>query len=109
MANLETASSIASISGKLSSREHSFVCVVKRTGRMYISARRPVANPRTDKQVASRTDFKSKAAAASAWWRANKPSDLQPDGTPEWRDMMRRFKSQHKYGNAYTFVRAQFK
>ena len=81
MAKVKFAPDVESISGKLCSRSGVIYSVNKQTGVTHRLERHDFANPNTEAQQAVRKTFLSKGKFASAWWKANKPSEKQPKGS----------------------------
>lgn len=106
MPKVKFATDIQSISGKLCSKEGVIYSVNKRTGETYRSDRHVINNPNTEGQQAVRATFKKKAQFASAWWKQNRPSSTSTNGTDAYVAVMKAYKSQHKIGNPYSFMRS---
>ena len=106
MAKVTFSTDIVSISGKLCSKEGVIYSVNKRTGETYRSDRHVINNPNTEGQQAVRATFKKKAQFASAWWKQNRPSSTSANGTDAYVAVMKAYKSQHKIGNPYSFMRS---
>ena len=106
MPKVKFATDIQSISGKLCSKEGVIYSVNKRTGETYRSDRHVINNPNTEGQQAVRATFKKKAQFASAWWKQNRPSSTSANGTEAYVAVMKAYKSQHKIGNPYSYLRS---
>ena len=106
MAKVKFTPDVESISGKLCSRSGVIYAVNKQTGVTHRLERHDFANPNTEAQQAVRKTFLSKGKFASAWWKANKPSDNQPKGSESYQLVMKAYKGQHKIGNPYSYVRS---
>lgn len=106
MAKVKFTPDVESISGKLCSRSGVIYAVNKQTGVTHRLERHEFANPNTEAQQAVRKTFLSKGKFASVWWNANKPSDKQPKGSENYQLLMKAYKSQHKIGNPYSYMRA---
>ena len=106
MAKVKFAPDVESISGKLCSRSGVIYSVNKQTGVTHRLERHDFANPNTEAQQAVRKTFLSKGKFASAWWKANKPSEKQPKGSESYQLVMKAYKGQHKIGNPYSYVRS---
>ena len=106
MAKVKFTPDVESISGKLCSRSGVIYSVNKQTGVTHRLERHEFANPNTAAQQAVRKTFLSKGKFASAWWKANKPSDNQPKGSESYQLVMKAYKGQHKIGNPYSYMRA---
>lgn len=106
MAKVKFTPDVESISGKLCSRSGVIYAVNKQTGVTHRLERHEFANPNTEAQQAVRKTFLSKGKFASVWWKANKPSDKQPKGSENYQLVMKAYKSQHKIGNPYSYMRA---
>ena len=86
MAKVHPASLFASISGKLSKRDKSYVRTNKHTGRVSIVC---VENPQ--------------------WLKENDPKRNGGTTTREYQAMLRKYKSQHDIGNIFAFVSKHYK
>jgi len=106
MAKVEFAPDIQSISGKLNKKNGTTYSVIKQTGETYRSMHKTFTDKNSAEQQVVRTAFKSKAKAASVWWRANKPTNTNPDGTADYQALIARFKTQYKIGNPYSYLRS---
>ena len=106
MPKVKFATDIQSISGKLCSKEGVIYSVNKRTGETYRSDRHVINNPNTEGQQAVRATFKKKSQFASAWWKQNRPSSTSANGTDAYVAVMKAYKSQHKIGNPYSYLRS---
>lgn len=106
MAKVKFTPDVESISGKLCSRSGVIYAVNKQTGVTHRLERHEFSNPNTEAQQAVRKTFLSKGKFASAWWKANKPSDNQPKGSESYQLVMKAYKGQHKIGNPYSYMRA---
>ena len=105
MAKVKFTPDVESISGKLCSRSGVIYAVNKQTGVTHRLERHEFANPNTEAQQAVRKTFLSKGKFASAWWKANKPSEKQPNGSESYQLVMKAYKAQHKIGNPFNYLR----
>lgn len=104
MAKVNFAPDVESISGKLCSRSGVIYAVNKQTGITHRLSRHEFTDANTEAQQAVRKTFLSKGKFASAWWKANKPSDATPRGSENYRLVLKAYKSQHKIGNPYSYL-----
>lgn len=104
MAKVNFAPDVESISGKLCSRSGVIYAVNKQTGITHRIERHEFTDANTEAQQAVRKTFLSKGKFASAWWKANKPSDATPRGSENYRLVLKAYKSQHKIGNPYSYL-----
>lgn len=104
MAKVNFAPDVESISGKLCSRSGVIYAVNKQTGITHRFERHEFTDANTEAQQAVRKTFVSKGKFASAWWKANKPSDATPRGSENYRLVLKAYKSQHKIGNPYSYL-----
>lgn len=106
MAKVKFTPDVESISGKLCSRSGVIYAVNRQTGVTHRLERHEFTNPNSEAQQAVRKTFLSKGKFASAWWNANKPSDKQPKGSESYQLVLKAYKSQHKIGNPYSYMRS---
>jgi hypothetical protein len=106
MAKVKFAPDVESISGKLCSRSGVIYAVNKQTGVTHRMERHEYSDANTEVQQTLRKTFSSMSKLASAWWKTNKPSDKQPKGSENYQLLMKAYKSQHKIGNPYSYMRA---
>ena len=106
MAKITPSHLITSISGKLCSKDTTYIGVNKRTGQMYSAGYHGCVQPNSEEQLAARDVFKKKAQFASAWWKQNRPSSTSANGSEAYVAVMKAYKSQHKIGNPYSFMRS---
>ena len=106
MAKVKFSTDIQSISGKLCSKEGVIYSVNQQTGETYRSDRHSFNDANTERQQQHRADFKRKSQFASAWWKQNRPSSTSTNGTDAYLSVMKAYKSQHKIGNPYSFMRS---
>ena len=106
MAKITPSHLITSISGKLCSKDTTYIGVNKRTGKMYSAGYHGCSQPNSDEQLTARDVFKKKAQFASAWWKQNRPSSTSAKGTEAYLAVMKAYKAQHKIGNPYSFMRS---
>lgn len=105
MAKVQPSDLFTSISGKLCSKEGTYISLNKQTGKMFSAVRHNNTNPNTEEQQAVRKTFVSLAKFAAAWWKANRPSTSQPKGSDSYQLVMKAYKAQHKIGNPYSYLR----
>ena len=106
MAKVKFAPDVESISGKLCSRSGVIYAVNKQTGVTHRMERHEYSDANTEVQQILRKTFSSMSKFASAWWKANKPSDNQPKGSESYQLVMKAYKGQHKIGNPYSYMRS---
>ena len=106
MAKVKFSTDIQSISGKLCSKEGVIYSVNQQTGETYRSDRHSFNDANTERQQQHRADFKKKSQFASAWWKQNRPSSTSTNGTEAYVAVMKAYKSQHKIGNPYSYLRS---
>lgn len=106
MAKITPSHLITSISGKLCSKDNTYIGVNKRTGKMYSAGYHGCSQPNSEKQQVAKADFKKKAQFASAWWKQNRPSSTSENGSEAYLSVMKAYKAQHKIGNPYSFMRS---
>lgn len=106
MAKIQPSDLFTSISGKLCSKEGTYIALNKQTGKMYSAVRHVNTYSNTEAQQAVRTAFVSRSKLGTAWWLANKPSETNPKGTDNYRLVMKAYKSQHKIGNPLSYLRS---
>lgn len=105
MAKVNFAPDIESISGKLCSKSGVIYSVNKQTGNTYRSERHEHTDANTEAQQQVRTAFVPRAKFAAAWRNANKPSSKQPKGSDNYQLVIKAYKSQHKIGNPFGYLR----
>lgn len=107
MARVQTSSLITSISGSMCHHEGTYFATNKQTGKVYAAKRCFSSDkPATEAQKKQQVKFGSRAKFASAWWSKNKPSEANPNGTDAYQLVLRAFKSQHKVGNSFAYMRS---
>ena len=106
MAKITPSHLITSISGKLCSKDTTYIGVNKRTGKMYSAGYHGCVQPNSEKQQEAKADFTKKAQFASAWWKQNRPSSTSAKGTDAYVAVMKAYKAQHKIGNPYSYLRS---
>lgn len=106
MAKVVFSTDIQSISGKLCSKEGVVYSVNKRTGKTYRSDRHVHVDANSESQQSIRSSFTKKSKFAAAWWKQNRPSGGQLDGSEAYRVVMAAYKRQSKIGNSYAFLRS---
>ena len=99
MAKVQPSDLFTSISGKLCSKEGTYIALNKQTGKMYSAVRHVNTYSNTEAQQEVRKAFVSRSKLGTAWWKANKPSEENPKGTDNYQLVMKAYKSQHKIGN----------
>ena len=95
---------IASISGKLSSRETAYLATIKRTGKVYASHYPKKKSIISDRQREAFDNFGNRSILASQWLSQNKPTPDNPLGTEAFRQMRKAFESQRKIGIWFSYV-----
>lgn len=106
MAKVNFTSDVLSISGKLCSKEGVIYSVNKQTGKTYRSDRHDYHDANTEAQQSVRKLFATKGNFSAAWWKVNKPSTSQPKGSDSYKLVMKAYRSQHKIGNSYSYLRS---
>ena len=107
MARVQPSSLITSISGSTCHHDGTYFATNKQTGKVYAAKRCFSSDkPMTEAQKEQQVKFGSKAKFASAWWRKNKPSQANPNGTKAYLLIQRAFKGQHKTGNIFAYMRS---
>lgn len=106
MAKIHPSDLFTSISGKLCSKEGTYIALNKQTGKMYSAVRHVNTYSNTEAQQAVRAAFLSRSKLGTAWWMANKPSEANPKGTDSYQLVMKAYKSQHKIGNPLSYLRS---
>ena len=106
MAKVQPSDLFTSISGKLCSKEGTYIALNKQTGKMYSAVRHVNTYSNTEAQQEVRNAFVSRSKLGTAWWKANKPSEENPKGTDNYQLVMKAYKSQHKIGNPLNYLRS---
>ena len=106
MAKVQTSDLFTSVSGKLCSKEGTYISLNRQTGKMYSAVRHNYTNPNTEAQQMVKAAFASRAKLGTAWWKANKPSEKNPKGTDNYQLVMKAYKAQHKIGNPFNYLRS---
>ena len=106
MAKITPSHLITSISGKLCSKDTTYIGVNKRTGKMYSAGYHGCVQPNSEEQQAVKATFKKKSQFASSWWKQNRPSSTSANGTDAYVAVMKAYKAQHKIGNPYSYLRS---
>lgn len=110
MAKVRPASSIASISGKLSKREKTYLRTNRHTGRMsMVCVENPHQGPWSEKQTAHRKAFAQLSKTASQWLQQHDPKRNGGVADREYDAMLRKYKAQHDIGNIFAFVAKHYK
>lgn len=105
MAKIRPTSLVQSISGKTCQHDDTYFATNKQTGKTYAIRRCMETDyepTELQKQVVEK--FVSKSKFASAWWRENKPSDSNKEGTLNYQILRKAFKAQHKVGNIFSYL-----
>lgn len=95
---------IASISGKLSSRETIYLATMKRTNKVYASHYPKKKSIISDRQREAFDNFGNRSVLASQWLSRNKPTPDNPMGTEAFQQMRKAFESQRKIGIWFSYV-----
>ena len=106
MAKVQPSDLFTSVSGKLCSKEGTYISLNRQTGKMYSAVRHNYTNPNTEAQQVVKAAFASRAKLGTAWWNANKPSETNPKGTDSYQLVMKAYKAQHKIGNPFNYLRS---
>lgn len=105
MAKVQTSDLFTSISGKLCSKEGTYIALNKQTGKMYSAVHHHYSNSNTEAQQAVKAAFASRAKFANKWWKANKPSTENPKGSDNYQLVLKAYKAQRKIGNRLSYLR----
>lgn len=108
MAKITPTSMIASISGKLSSRETIYLATMKRTNKVYASHYPKKKAIISDRQRENSEVFGNRSVLASQWLSRNKPTPDNPMGTEAFQQMRRAFEGQRKIGIWFSYVMKHF-
>ena len=106
MAKVQPSDLFTSISGKLCSKEGTYIALNKQTGKMYSAVRHVNTYSNTEAQQEAKKAFVSRSKLGTAWWKANKPSEENPKGTDNYQLVMKAYKSQRKIGNPLNYLRS---
>ena len=106
MEKVQPSDLFTSVSGKLCSKEGTYISLNRQTGKMYSAVRHNYTNPNTEAQQVVKAAFASRAKLGTAWWNANKPSETNPKGTDNYQLVMKAYKAQHKIGNPLNYLRS---
>lgn len=106
MAKIQPSDLFTSISGKLCSKEGTYIALNKQTGKMYSAVHHHYSDSNTEAQQAVKAAFASRAKFANKWWKANKPSTENPKGSDNYQLVMKAYKAQHKIGNPLSYLRS---
>ena len=106
MAKVQPSDLFTSISGKLCSKEGTYIALNKQTGKMYSAVRHVNTYSNTEAQQEVKKAFVSRSKLGTAWWNANKPSEENPKGTDNYQLVMKAYKAQHKIGNPLNYLRS---
>lgn len=105
MAKVQPSDLFTSISGKLCSKEGTYIALNKQTGKMYSAVHHHYSNSNTEAQQSVRKLFVAKSKFATKWWKANKPSTENPKGSDNYQLVLKAYKGQHKIGNRFSYLR----
>lgn len=105
MAKVQPSDLFTSISGKLCSKEGTYIALNKQTGKMYSAVHHHYSDSNTGAQQAVKAAFASRAQFATKWWKANKPSTGNPKGSDYYQLVMKAYKAQRKIGNSFSYLR----
>ena len=106
MAKVQPSDLFTAISGKLCSKEGTYIALNRQTGKMYSAVRHVNTYSNTEAQQEVKKAFVSRSKLGTAWWKANKPSEENPKGTDNYQLVMKAYKSQHKIGNPLNYLRS---
>jgi len=110
MAKVRPASPFASISGKLSKRDKSYLRTNKHTGRVSVCyVDNPHQGPWSEKQTDHRKAFALRSKTASQWLKDNDPKRNGGNATKQYKAMLRKYNAQHNIGNIFAFVAKHYK
>ncbi len=105
MAKITPSHLFSSISGKLCSKQSTYIALNKKTGQMYSAEYHGGNQPNSEQQQEMKSIFTSKSKLAASWWNANKPSTENSKGTDSYQLVLKAYKSQNKIGNPYSYLR----
>ena len=105
MAKIQPSDLFTSISGKLCSKEGTYIALNKQTGKMYSAVHHHYSDSNTEAQQAVKAAFAARSKFATKWWKANRPSTENPKGSDSYKLVMKAYRSQHKIGNSYSYMR----
>ena len=105
MAKVQPSDLFTSISGKLCSKEGTYIALNKQTGKMYSAVHHRYSDTNTEAQQAVKAAFAARAKFATKWWKANSPSTENPQGSESYKLVMKAYKAQHKIGNRFCYLR----
>lgn len=105
MAKVQPSDLFTSISGKLCSKEGTYIALNKQTGKMYSAVHHHYSDSNTEAQQAVKAAFAARSKFATKWWKANRPSTENPNGSDSYKLVMKAYRSQHKIGNSYSYMR----
>lgn len=106
MAKIQVSDLFTSVSGKLCSKEGTYIALNKQTGKMYSAVRHVNTYSNTEAQQAVKAAFVSRSKLGTAWWNAYKPSEVNPKGSDNYQLVMKAYKAQHKIGNPLNYLRS---
>lgn len=105
MAKVQPSDLFTSISGKLCSKEGTYIALNKQTGKMYSAVHHRYSDTNTEAQQAVKAAFAARSKFATKWWKANRPSTENPQGSESYNLVMKAYKAQHKIGNRFSYLR----
>lgn len=101
MAKVTPSHLFTSVSGKLCSKEGTYIAYNQKTGKMYSAVRHTSGNANTDEaHEAIKTAFTNKAKLTASWWNKNKASN-----TDAYQMVIKAYNAQSKIGNPYSYLR----
>lgn len=93
------------VSGKLCKKDTTCISYSAKTGKMYSTERHTFNIESTPAREVVKTAFKSKSKLAASWWKANRPSAANADGTEAYQKVKAAYDAQSKIGNPYCYLR----
>ena len=105
MAKVQPSDLFTSISGKLCSKEGTYIALNKQTGKMYSAVHHRYSDTNTEAQQAVKAAFAARAKFATKWWKANSPSTENPQGSESYKLVMKAYKVLHKIDNRFSYLR----
>ena len=105
MAKVQPSDLFTSISGKLCSKEGTYIALNKQTGKMYSAVHHRYSDTNTEAQQAVKAAFAARAKFATKWCKANAPATENPQGSESYKLVMKAYKAQHKIGNRFSYLR----
>ena len=102
MAKVTPSHLFTAVSGKLCSKEGTYIAYNQKTGKMYSAVRHASGNANNDAvHEAIKTAFTKKAQLASSWWKTNKATQ-----TDAYQMVIKAYNAQSKIGNPYSYLRS---